>query len=427
MTKIDHTSFGQTQTGSIPEEWDFMRLDDITIDLIGGGTPSTAQPDYWDGDIPWMTSANLTDRIVLSGMRNITKKGLQNSATNIVPKGSLLISTRVGIGKVGIAGIDVAISQDLTGLVPDKNKVNVEYLYWAILNKSSHLSGLSQGSTVKGLTRDYVRTLRIPLPPLLEQQQIAKILSTLDQAIEKVGEAIEKTQRLKKGLLQQLLTKGIGHKEFKDTEIGRIPKEWKSVKLEEISISSPQNGLYKNKESYGNGFKMVRMTELFREDVLIINDMALVNVSKEELARFSLRPGDLLFARRSLKIEGSGKCVLVPKIDESILFESSIIRITLNKTLAYPLFFLYYLNSVGRKQILKMTRTVAVSGITGRDLQNIFIPLPSLYEQQRIAEILSGVDERLELLGKRKERLEIVKRGLMNDLLTGRKRVRIEA
>jgi type I restriction enzyme S subunit len=360
-------------------------------------------------------------------MRNITKKGLQNSATNIVPKGSLLISTRVGIGKVGIAGIDVAISQDLTGLVPDKNKVNVEYLYWAILNKSSHLSGLSQGSTVKGLTRDYVRTLRIPLPPLLEQQQIAKILSTLDQAIEKVGEAIEKTQRLKKGLLQQLLTKGIGHKEFKDTEIGRIPKEWKSVKLEEISISSPQNGLYKNKESYGNGFKMVRMTELFREDVLIINDMALVNVSKEELARFSLRPGDLLFARRSLKIEGSGKCVLVPKIDESILFESSIIRITLNKTLAYPLFFLYYLNSVGRKQILKMTRTVAVSGITGRDLQNIFIPLPSLYEQQRIAEILSGVDERLELLGKRKERLEIVKRGLMNDLLTGRKRVRIEA
>jgi type I restriction enzyme S subunit len=91
--------------------------------------------------------------------------------------------------------------------------------------------------------------------------------------------------------------------------------------------------------------------------------------------------------------------------------------------LAYPLFFLYYLNSVGRKQISRMTRTVAVSGITGRDLQKIFIPLPSLHEQQKIAEILTTVDERLELLRKRKERLERTKKGLMEDLLTGKKRV----
>ena len=112
-------AFKDTKAEKTPKEWEVVRLKEITLDLIGGGTPSTSQSQYWNGHIPWMTSANLTDRTIMRGMRNITEKGLQNSATNLVPKGSLLISTRVGIGKVGIAGIDVAISQDLTGLVPD--------------------------------------------------------------------------------------------------------------------------------------------------------------------------------------------------------------------------------------------------------------------------------------------------------------------
>ncbi len=425
MTKNDHISFKQTKIRSLPEEWESVRLEEIILGLIGGGTPSTSRLEYWDGDIPWMTSANLTDRVVRRGMKNITEKGLRDSATDIVPKGSLLISTRVGIGKVGIAGIDIAISQDLTGLVPDKSKVNIEYLYWAILSKSFHLSGLSQGSTVKGLTRDYVRNLKLLLAPLPEQKKIAEILSTVDQAIEKVDEAIEKTQKLKKGLMQELFTKGIGHEEFKETEIGRIPKEWEIVTFENVIIGSPQNGLYKGKEHYGGGYKIVHMTELFRRDILKIEDMKSVHVTSNELTKLSLNSGDLLFARRSLKIEGSGKCVLVPDLNQPILFESSIIRAKINQTLADSLFYLYYLNSLGRRQISGMTRTVAVSGITGRDLQNIVIPLPALTEQQKIAEILSTVDKRLESLRNRKEKLDRVKKGLMDDLLTGKKRVKL--
>ena len=203
---IGHKEFKDTEIGRIPKEWEVMSLGDISTNFIGGGTPSTSNPEYWDGGIPWMTSANLTNRIVYQGMKYITDKGVRNSATNIVPKGSLLMATRVGIGKIGIAGIDIAISQDLTGIVLNQQKVNAEYLYWTIFRKSSYLSLLSQGSTVKGLTRDSLGRVKLPLPPLPEQQKIAEILGAVDKRLEILRRRKERLERVKKGLIDDLLT-----------------------------------------------------------------------------------------------------------------------------------------------------------------------------------------------------------------------------
>jgi len=390
-----------TKTGEIPKEWEVLSLEEVTVDLIGGGTPSTSQPEYWDGDIPWMTSANLIDRIVIRGMRNITEKGLKNSATNVVPKGSLLISTRVGIGKVGIAEIDVAISQDLTGLVPDKDKADVEYLYWAILNKSSQLSGLSQGSTVKGLTREYVRNLKLPLPPLAEQKKIAEILSTLDQAIERVNEAIEKTQRLKKGLMQELLTKGIGHKEFKDTEIGKVPKEWEVVRLS--NVFKLASGKSRPKEISDKQTDKMPIPVYGGNGVLGYTNKFMVDNETVVIGRVGEYCGSI---HKTLK--------------SSWITDNALYAAVIEKRQISLDFFTYYLVFINLNKFKKesgqplMTQTIVYS---------ISCPLPPLPEQQKIAEILSAVDERLELLRKRKERLERVKKGLMNDLLTGRKRV----
>jgi type I restriction enzyme S subunit len=400
--------------------WNLVSLGEITVDLIGGGTPSTSKPEYWDGNIPWMTSANLTDRIVLRGMRNITQKGLQNSATSIVPKGSLLISTRVGIGKVGIAGIDIAISQDLTGLVPDNDKANVEYLYWAILNKSSQLSGLSQGSTVKGLTRDYVKNLKVFLPPLSEQNKIAEILSTVDQAIEKVVEAIEKTQRLKKGLMQGLLTKGIGHKEFKETEIGRIPKEWEVMELGEKA--NVRYGLGQPPALEPNGIPMIRATnvkrgKIVREGLIFLSPGAVPN-SRDPF----LRVGDILVVRSGAY---TGDVGLVTKEWEGAVAGYDLI-VTPSDTIDSQ-FLTYYLlsSSIQKRYFVGLKVRSAQPHLNSSQVEETPIPHPPLPEQQKIAEILSAADERLELLRKRKERLEKIKKGLMNDLLTGRKRVKL--
>jgi len=153
-----------------------------------------------------MTSAHINKREISVGKKYITTKALNNSATNIVPKGNLLIATRVGIGKVAINKIDIAISQDLTGIVIDKNKAIPLFLYWVIANNEKFLKSLSQGSTIKGILRDELRNLKLPLPSLPEQQKIAEILSTVDERLELLRKRREKLEKVKKGLMNDLLT-----------------------------------------------------------------------------------------------------------------------------------------------------------------------------------------------------------------------------
>jgi type I restriction enzyme S subunit len=206
----------QSAIGKIPKDWKVTKLGEIALDFISGGTPSTKNAGYWDGNIPWMTSAHIEGKSVCNGMKYITEEGLNNSATKIIPKNSILVTSRVGIGKIAINLVDIAISQDLTGIVLNAKHVDVDFLYWLLSNYTVRLKTMAQGSTIKGLLRKELEKFEIPLPSFPEQRKIAEILSTVDEAIEKVDEAIEKTERLKNGLMQELLTKGIGHKEFKD-------------------------------------------------------------------------------------------------------------------------------------------------------------------------------------------------------------------
>lgn len=203
---IGHTEFKDTEIGKIPKEWQIVRLKDVAFDFIGGGTPATSNSDYWNGDIPWMTSAHINGRIIASGQKYITKQGLENSATNLVPKENIFVATRVGIGKAAINKIDVAISQDLTGVIADKNKAIPDFLYWVLINRERRLKSLAQGSTIKGILRDELGRLRIPRPSLPEQQKISEILSTVDKKLELDRKRKEKLERIKKGLMNDLLT-----------------------------------------------------------------------------------------------------------------------------------------------------------------------------------------------------------------------------
>ena len=154
-----------TDIGEVPEDWVVVRLGDIADHLIGGGTPSTSNPDYWNGEIAWMTSAHINGRLVTAGQRYITDIGLKKSSTNLIQKGNLLVATRVGIGKAAINSVDVAISQDLTGVIIKKDKASEDYIYWFLLNNSNKLKSLAQGSTIKGILKDDLAKLKLPLPP----------------------------------------------------------------------------------------------------------------------------------------------------------------------------------------------------------------------------------------------------------------------
>jgi len=408
--------------GSIPEKWEIRKLKDLALDLIGGGTPSTVNPDYWNGNIAWMTSAHITGREVINGQRHISNTGLENSAAQIVPKNNLLVATRVGIGKIAINRIDVAISQDLTGVIIDKNKAVPDFLYWVLLKDERKLKSLAQGSTIKGILREDLGKIALILPPLREQSKIAEILSTVDHAIEKVEEAIEKTQRLKKGLMQELLTKGIGHKEFGHTEIGMIPSGWKVKRIREI-VSLCQYGL-SIKMTKGGNYPIIKMDDI-ENGYVVPKKFNYVSVNNETYKKFGLLKGDILFNRtNSYELVGRTGIFL---LDGEFVFASYLIRIRAKAEIADPLFLTFYLIFSGDRLRNFATRAVHQANINAASLLRYKVAIPPLDEQKEIVRILVLFNKRLDTLRNKKENLERVKKGLMEDLLTGRRRVKLEA
>jgi type I restriction enzyme S subunit len=278
-----------------------------------------------------------------------------------------------------------------------------------------------------GINKKDILNFQFPLPSLPEQRKIAVILANIDEAIQKTDEIISAAQRLKQGLMQTLLTKGIGHTKFTKTEVGEIPADWRVVEFKRVIQKGPQNGLYLPQKAYGRGHKMVHMTELFKADILDTGEMPLVTVDGGIRKKYSLMQGDLIFGRRSFVKEGAGKCVIVPEVNEPILFESSIIRTTINREIAEPLFILYYfLSYYGRVQMDRIIRKVAVSGITGQDLKGVLVMLPKIEEQRRILTLLATLDKQIQKEREKRDQIVRLKNGLMQVLLTGKVRVKVD-
>jgi type I restriction enzyme S subunit len=308
------------------------------------------------------------------------------------------------------------------------------YLFHTLFTKSvlDQCKKMMVGGQYPALSTSQVENIRIPIPSLPEQKKIAEILSTVDQGIEKVDEAIKKTQRLKNGLMQELLTKGIGHKDFKETEtcgersrtIGKIPKEWEVVSLRD-TVEEIKNGFASGKRDE-DGITQIRMNNVTTDGRLIFDSYLKVPIP-ENLDEWLLRKGDFLFNNTN-SYDLVGKSTVFKDAPFYCTFSNHFTRIRFNKRLVLPELILYHFLILWQKGYFKSVaiRHVGQSAVHTDYLLRLQIPLPPLQEQQRIAEILSIVDGRLDLFRKRKERLERTKKGLMNDLLTGKKRVQLE-
>ena len=214
-----------TEIGEIPDGWDCIKMGDpkVTEKMKAGGTPLKSVDDYYkNGTIPFVKIEDIVDssKYLTRTIESITDDGLNNSSTWLSPKDSILFSMYASYGEVCINKIPVATNQAIISIIPNKENVDVTFLYYELKNLKNSLKKFLRSTTQKNLNAEIVKGLKIALPPLPEQQKIAEILSTADETIQKVNEEITLTEKLKKGLMQTLLTKGIGHTKFKMTEIG---------------------------------------------------------------------------------------------------------------------------------------------------------------------------------------------------------------
>lgn len=411
-----------TKLNALPARWGTYKVLEL-FDVETGTTPSTREKGFWEhGNVIWITPSDLsklTGRLYINeSERKITARGLKESNLNLLPKGSIIISTRAPVGYVNVIAEPAAFNQGCKGLIAKNlDSVCPEFYYYYLLFKKKFLENQSSGSTFKELSKDALENLPISVPPLPEQRKIAEVLSTVDTAIQKVESAIEKIGRLKRGLMQRLLTRGIGHKKFKESEVGLVPEEWEVLQIGTITKEHKQ-GFYTNENYSEDGINLVRITDL-QNPGISYSTMPKIKIDENIFKQFKVDVGDFLIARsgaigRYGIVKNSTPCVFA-----SYLIRFRFDNLRVDTSYFGKLFESFYISN----ELRKITQGATNKNINAHNIKKIQIPLPHLSEQCKIAEILGAVDEKLGLERRRREKLEWVKKGLMADLLTGRKRV----
>jgi type I restriction enzyme S subunit len=422
------TKFRKTEIGKIPEDWDINEVGNI-FGLYKGTTPSTKVPEYWNGKIPFVIPTDITaleslNKIFLEKTQKyITEQGLKSKGLKLVPRNSLLLSSRATIGYLAINKIRVAINQGIISLFPKEKKTDLIFFYYLFLSLRNHLKSLSGGSTFKEISISNFRNVKVPLPPLSEQQKIASILLTIHEAIRKTDEMIERAQELKRGLMQRLLIKGIGHTKFKTTEVGEIPEEWEVVKLKNV-ILEVKSGFACGKRDR-NGILQLRMDSIDAEGWINTEAGVMVPIPKD-VEKYLLRPGDVLFNNTN-SVDLIGKTAIFKGEFPKCVYSNHLTRIRVNSNEVIPEWILYLLIRKWRRGVFKAIchRHVHQAGINNRDLLSLKIPLPSLSEQREIVSILLAIDDKIGKEKQTKEQLEKTKRWFMQNLLTGKIRVKV--
>ena len=410
---------------AVPQGWQVVKFGDV-VSKVNDKFPNR---DDWTFDK--FVSGNHIDNGQIRVTKNSPIQGNEETIGSAFhmrfqPGHVLYGSRRAYLRKGGIVDFEGICSNTTFILQANESRLLQSLLPFIIQTEDfvKHTTNNSHGSTNPFLNWKDIASYEFKIPNFDVQKNISKILWSIENTVEKMEFLIDSNNKFKNIVMNKLLTKGIKSQEFKSSFIGDIPKSWDAIKFSNIAKS--RNGIYKSKEFHGEGIKMVNMGEMFSYTIIKNQHMKKITLTPKEMNNFLLEDGDLLFARRSLVVSGAGKCCLVEGEYEPRTFESSIIRVRVDKNKVLPKYLLYYFNSeVGRKSIERIIRHVAVAGITGSDLMNLDIALPNLKEQKEIVNKIEIIDENIYNTNKSFSDLKQMRNKILNELLMENKQLAI--
>ena len=404
--------YKDSAVGIIPQEWEVKPVKDFGK-VVTGNTPSTAEVSNYGDEYMFVSPADLSDdkKYILRTGKMLSLKGY--AVSRKMPKGAILY-TCIGstIGKIGIASCELTSNQQINAVICNDNN---EYLYYALLFLTGRIKMLAGEQAVPIINKSDFERIKLAVPPMGEQGKIAEILGVWDEAIEKQSRLIERLEVCKRALMQRLLS---GRTRFPG-----FTTPWQKIKLGEIGKFEKGAGVPKDKIT-SSGCKAITYGEIYTKYNYVINNFA--SYIDEETARESkqISSGVILFAGSGETLEDIGKCVAFIDNDKAYAGGDIII---FNPTIEVDSLVLsYILNSpIAIAQKRRYGQGHSVVHIYQKDLARIEFELPSLPEQKAIAEVLTTADNEIAIHRKKLDALRIQKRGLMQQLLTGKTRVKI--
>jgi type I restriction enzyme S subunit len=342
--------------------------------VVGGATPKRNVDEYWDSrDVPWVTPkdvSSLAGPVLEDAPQYISRKGFEHCATYLLPKGSILLTSRAPIGNVAIAGRDLCTNQGFKSLVPSA-EVDGTYLYYCVKAFSSRLQSLGNGATFKEVSKKIVEDFEIPLPPLAAQKRIATILDQADAIRRKRQQSIQLADEFLRAVFLDM---------FGDPVIN--PKGWKVFPLIDLIESARPitYGILKPGDDIENGVPYVRVVDM-KDGVVLSNQ---VRRTTHEIARqykrSSLKPGDVL-----LSIRGHvGRLAMVPSELEGANITQDTARLATNSKCRSLYLFSCLQTLSMQKEMAKYVRGAAVKGINLGDVKALLIPVPPISLQEKI-------------------------------------------
>jgi type I restriction enzyme S subunit len=335
-----------------------------------------------------VSSVPLDSHIRLLRANNITENGIDLTDTVYVNKKCISETQKLKVGDILIAASSGSIN--IVGkAILIENEINcsfgafckvirpnekVDYRYLSFYFRSSHyrqkISHLAAGANINNLRNEDIDTLQIPLPPLATQKRIAEILDAADALRHKDQELLKKYDELAQAIFIEMFGDPVKNE-----------KGWEVIKLADLLSQKSKNGLYVTKENYSvsEGIEMVHMSDAFYGKVTQ-GKLKKVIIPEKEAIKYKLTDNDILIARRSLNYEGAVKPCLIRTNGKIMVYESSLIRIVVDKSKLHPLYLFYFLNNEKAKKeyVLKYVTKSTISGINNENLNKIEVIVPNV-------------------------------------------------
>ena len=404
------------------EDWEQRKLGEIAT-VTGGGTPSTNISEYWNGDIDWYSPVEIGENRYVSGsIRKITKLGLEKSSAKILPVGTVLFTSRAGIGNTAILQVEGCTNQGFQSITPNLNELDTYFLYTMTpkLKRYGEITGA--GSTFVEVSGKQMEQMNLMVPSLEEQKRVSELFKTMDDAITLHQRKLENLKLKKKALLQKLFPKN--GEQFPELRFLGFTDAWEQRKFADVFDTLQNNTLSRSELD----FEVGRVKNVHYGDVLIkYGDFIDVAIDKlpyikdeQIVKRFTgslLQDGDIIIADTA-EDSTVGKCSEIIGTG-GIKVLSGLHTIPCRPKEKYaPKYMGYYINSNAyHQQLIPLMQGIKVTSISRGAIKDTYVIFPKSYDEQaKIGESLSNIDNLITLHQRKLEHLQLQKKALLQQM-----------
>lgn len=394
------------------DDWEQRKLGELA-EIVGGGTPSTSVNSYWDGDIDWYAPAEIGEQIYLeSSQRKITEEGLNKSSAKILPIGTILFTSRAGIGKTAILLKEGCTNQGFQSIVPNKEKLDSYFIFTRSEELKRYGETVGAGSTFVEVSGKQMANMELMMPKTMpEQQQIGEYFANLDNLITLHQRKCDETKQLKKFMLQKMFPKN-GEKN-PEIRFEGFTDAWEQRKFGDIA-SSFEYGLNVAAKEYDGENKYIRITDIddntheFLTDCLTSPDIDLTGADN-----YKLIEGDILFARTGASV---GKSYIYRNSDGLVYYAGFLIRARIKEECDAEFVFQNTLTDRYNKYIAVTSQRSGQPGVNAQEYAEFEIKVPKKEEQTKIGTYFRNLDHLITLHQRKCEKLKALKKFMLQNM-----------